>query len=411
MFYSLSSDVYLVKGVSRGCLYDFNHCKLYNLNHNLMDFIDLIDKGNCESTAPFQAEQQVMLDKMIALGLITVRENPEHHDIQELRRDDFRCRFAWIEITNKCNLRCVHCYNESSIQAAKVMSYEDYRLVLDSLLKLGVQKVQIIGGEPFFHRNLLKEMLDYTIGKVPFIEIFTNGTLIPDDWFAFLAQNHIHIALSVYSYESDMHDKVTQCKGSWKRTNKTIRKLKEYHIPYRVCNVLMKGVSLGKKDTDLYTLRKDKDVARMSGRANFNLLSDDLIRKRLITKNSFRYPIRKAFCRGEVSGHNCFADKVYISADLTVYPCVMERRLNHGLVSKDQGIVLKRRILELNKDAIQGCSECEYRYCCFDCRPNSLSGNIYEKPWYCTYNPHTGEWIPEDVFVLQLREKWGGPDD
>lgn len=409
MVYTLFSNVYLVRGASAGCLYDFNKGRLYRLNHNLTNLIDRINNESCD-VAIFDTDQQSVLNKMMELKLITTSESFVHHDIKELKKNDFHCKFAWIEITNKCNLKCIHCYNESNIQADKIMSYEDYKMVIDYLIKLGVRKVQIIGGEPFFYSNLLKRMVDYTIGKFDYIEIFTNGTLVSDDWFEFLAQNQIHMALSVYSYMSDMHDKVTQCKGSFERTNRTIQKLKEYHIPYRVCNVLMNNIELGKKNTPYYTLRKNRDVARMSGRANFGLLSDELIEKRLITQKRFSYPINKAFCENMVSGHNCFANKIYISADLIVYPCVMERRFNHGKLSKNTGIVLNKFIQGLNKDSIQECCACEYRYCCFDCRPNSLSGDRLEKPWYCTYNPYVGEWIPKDTFIMKLKEKWDTSD-
>ena len=48
--------------------------------------------------------------------------------------------------------------------------------------------------------------------------------------------------------------------------------------------------------------------------------------------------------------------------------------------------------------------ECEYRYICFDCRPDSISDNIYEKPWYCTYNPREGKWEDRERFVDDLLE-------
>ena len=167
------------------------------------------------------------------------------------------------------------------------MSLQNYKQVIDNLLELGIQKVQIIGGEPFFDNIILKEMLDYTVGKFQIIEIFTNGTLIPKDWFEYLAQNNIRMALSIYSYDEKIHDSITKVKGSWQRTNQTIAELSRLGIQYRVCNVLMKGVALGEQTTNLYSLSADKDIVRMSGRANFALLTDELIRKKLITKDSF----------------------------------------------------------------------------------------------------------------------------
>ena len=88
---------------------------------------------------------------------------------------------------------------------------------------------------------------------------FTNGTLISPEWFEFLKKNNIHIALSVYSYEAELHDKITGCNGSWEKTNKTIKELKNYEIPYRVCNVLMRGQVLGVV-TDRYKIVQNEEA-------------------------------------------------------------------------------------------------------------------------------------------------------
>lgn len=92
---------------------------------------------------------------------------------------------------------------------------------------------------------------------------------------------------------------------------------------------------------------------------------------------------------------------------MTVFPCVMERRLKHCVIKEDSGITVDNSIRYFNKDRVSECSKCEYRYACFDCRPNSLSGDLYEKPWYCTYNPLSGEWEKEDVFIENLKAMWG----
>ena len=203
-----------------------------------------------------------------------------------------------------------------------------------------------------------------------------------------------------------MHDKVTGCKGSWEKTNKTIEGLKEYGITYRVCNVLMKDIEIGEKNNDLYELSDKKDIVRMSGRADFALLSDELIKKKLITKKTFQVPLKKSLCRTLVSGHNCFMNKIDISSNMEVFPCVMERRIKHCTVTKDKEIALDDSIRNWNKDKVKECCCCEYRYACFDCRPNTLTGNLEEKPWYCTYNPKQGKWKNEDEFLADIKKQW-----
>lgn len=403
MKYTLCENVYIVNGAARSCIYDFNNNRLFSINASLAKELSRIKISGID-TELIDAELRKAVNEMANMGILRESEEIWNRDISEITRGDHSLRFAWIEITQKCNLKCIHCYNESDDNQAMLMNLTDYKMVVDLLYKLKISKIQVIGGEPFLFSKQLKVMLDYTIGKFDFIEIFTNGTLLDDEWFEYLRVNEIAIALSVYSYEAAVHDKVTGMKGSHKNTNDTIQKLKDNHIKYRVCNVLMADVPIGDNNTDLYELSSEKDVVRMTGRANWELLSDELIRKRLITKKTFSKPINKDFCGKTITGHNCFMDKVYVAANLDVYPCVMERRIKHCNIKCLGDLVLNEDIRYMNKDHIEGCQNCEYRYACYDCRPNTLSENVMAKPWYCTYLPEKGEWLDENFFIKMLYE-------
>jgi SPASM domain peptide maturase of grasp-with-spasm system len=51
------------------------------------------------------------------------------------------------------------------------------------------------------------------------------------------------------------------------------------------------------------------------------------------------------------------------------------------------------KIWDLNKDKINICMDCEFRYICTDCRAYLENPNdILSKPLKCGYNPYTGEW-------------------
>ena len=185
MYYSFQKNVYLVKGEKRGCIYDLNNSKLYSINHELTEKLDLVNQGNLCTDITDKSLIQ-MLEKLENLNIIRILVKPESHYLGEIKAADNGCSFAWIEITNKCNLRCIHCYNESDANRNAIMSLDNYKLAIDSLLKLGVRKIQIIGGEPFVYKQLLRSMLDYAIGKFAQIEVFTNGTLVTDEWFEYL---------------------------------------------------------------------------------------------------------------------------------------------------------------------------------------------------------------------------------
>lgn len=404
MLYHFTKNVYLVSGYTNGCIYDLNRCKLYHINRDLKEKLILLDSGLLGDDIE-DAELRDFISFFIDEKVLTLDEDYERNDIRNIAFQNSIIKFAWIEVTDQCNLACRHCYNKSDKNCNGKMTINQFKMVVDVLKKRGVSRIQFIGGEPFIDESLLKEELCYAVGKFEQIEIFTNGTLITNEWIDFFKNNHISVALSVYSYSDKEHDKVTGVKGSWEKTNTAITKLKRFDINYRVCNVLMKDVEIKEKNTDLYRLSENKDIIRMAGRGSLNLLSDDLIRKKLITKKSFMKKINASFIKRMVSGHNCFNSRIYISSNLDVFPCVMERRLKHCNIEECKDILYDELIRKMNKDNIDECKECELRYACFDCRPDSLNTDVLGKPWYCTYNPYRGTWEDEEKFIARLKKK------
>lgn len=396
MKYNLCENVYLVNGRKNSCIYDLNNLKLYHLNQELRDWLKktLTSEKNSDF---LNGEKKDMLIQLINLKLICESNSNEK---KEVKNQEHKINFAWIEITTACNLRCIHCYEESGSSKVTEITMQDFDRVLEQLIQCGVNKIQFIGGEPLIDGEKLIKMIAKSYGKFDSIEVFTNGTLLTDHIINEFKKYQVKVALSVYSYIEGEHDKVTKVPGSWKKTNGAINRLKENNIPYRVCNVLMKNVKVGEQNTNLYRLSKRKDVVRMSGRANVNLLDPELIKKKLITEEYFTRKLDKNLFERMKNGHNCFATKIYVAADLTIYPCVMERRIKHGNIREHSlKEILDENIMGLKKDEIEGCGECEFRYACFDCRPNSFSLNVREKPWYCTYDPINGIWLDVDEFI------------
>lgn len=140
MFYSLEKNVYLVVGAEKSCIYDFNNSKLYHINNalseKLQEILDTVIKE-------LDTELRIILEKFEELGLIKKTGKAQSKNISEIRKINTRCKFAWIEITNKCNLKCIHCYNESEIIRKNVMSIENYKLVVDCLLNEKIKKFRL----------------------------------------------------------------------------------------------------------------------------------------------------------------------------------------------------------------------------------------------------------------------------
>ena len=69
------------------------------------------------------------------------------------------CRVNTLQIfiTNKCNLRCKGCFARHAMGEDRVdMNVGEYERAIWSFVEKGGQKINLLGGEPFLHPNLLK---------------------------------------------------------------------------------------------------------------------------------------------------------------------------------------------------------------------------------------------------------------
>jgi radical SAM protein with 4Fe4S-binding SPASM domain len=81
-------------------------------------------------------------------------------------------------ITRACNLKCVHCYNDSGAsKAGDELSTDEAKAVLDDLVQFGVPSVLFSGGEPLMRPDLF-ELIGYAVERGVRTVISTNGTLI-----------------------------------------------------------------------------------------------------------------------------------------------------------------------------------------------------------------------------------------
>jgi len=61
------------------------------------------------------------------------------------------------------------------------------------------------------------------------------------------------------------------------------------------------------------------------------------------------------------------------------------------------------QLWNINKDQIETCKDCEFRYICTDCRAFRTENNkIYSKPSKCLYDPYTAEWAFEKEPLLSV---------
>src|SRR5215470_4992195 len=117
--------------------------------------------------------------------------------------------FLWLEITQKCNLECIHCYADSSPHAPLFgrMRKSDWISVIDDAASVGCRAIQFIGGEPTVHPDLNLFIFRARSRGVELIEVYTNATALTKERLNFFRENGVSVATSFYSCRGEVHEK------------------------------------------------------------------------------------------------------------------------------------------------------------------------------------------------------------
>jgi len=86
-----------------------------------------------------------------------------------------------LAVTDRCNLRCFYCMPEEGIDwlsRKELMSYEEMLRACALLVKMGIEKIRITGGEPFVRKDIMPFLKD--LSRLPGLQeitLTTNGVL------------------------------------------------------------------------------------------------------------------------------------------------------------------------------------------------------------------------------------------
>ena len=227
--------------------------------------------------------------------------------------------FLWLELTNRCNLECIHCYADSrpTEPINQQMSYHNWLTVLRDAFTLGCRRVQFIGGEPTLHPHLIQLIIDATNVGYDFIEVYTNGTLLQDALLDVFTAFNVRLAFSLYGSDAEIHEKITQRQGSYVRTIRNLRKALDCGLTVRVAVIAMSENSF-----DIH--------ATMDGLHSLGVESIGTDRLRGIGRGKAQLDATDDF--GELCGA-CGRGQLAINAQGNVFPCVFSRFCNLGNAS------------------------------------------------------------------------------
>ncbi|MBG9374844.1 GTP 3',8-cyclase MoaA [Panacibacter sp. DH6] len=92
-----------------------------------------------------------------------------------------KINYVRLAVTDRCNLRCFYCMPEHGLDwlsRNELMSYEEMMRICSILVKMGVEKIRITGGEPFVRKDIMQFLTALSkLNGLQHLTLTTNGVL------------------------------------------------------------------------------------------------------------------------------------------------------------------------------------------------------------------------------------------
>jgi len=285
----------------------------------------------------------------------------------------------FIELTDRCNESCIHCYAESSPQRSARLSREEIRRVLEEASGLGRPVVQFTGGDPLLHPDLGFALQTAHALGLETLEVYTNGLALSETLLSTLLPHRPSFAFSVYSSEAAVHDAITQTPGSLSRTIKAMHRVRQAGLPMRVGIILMPENRDSEEATTAYLQQElgldaadiGIDVVRSTGRGEYMHDAQASTSGRQHFRHRPDSPSEEQqSVPAQGKSITVRRGKLCISASGDVFPCIFSRRTRLGNIRNH---ALHDILTSLNQRTLSTPSTERWMHCreslsCSDCQ-------------------------------------------
>jgi len=160
-------------------------------------------------------------------GIVATARSIAKYGLTVPQRWEFPLFVVW-NFTNRCNLRCRHCYQSSGPELPNdELSLDEKLKLIDQLNRMFVPMVALAGGEPTLSDHLepvLARCQSYGIHTT----IATHGALLTGDRCRRLADLGVrYVEVSLDSIDPETHDLFRGIPGTWKRAVQGIKNVVE----------------------------------------------------------------------------------------------------------------------------------------------------------------------------------------
>ncbi|VVB87188.1 Coenzyme PQQ synthesis protein E [uncultured archaeon] len=223
---------HILRKIESYFVYDIRRDELYELDEEAFNFLRKCDGRNSFSDLSVNDETNETIRSMLDEGIILIKDGDNFREIKIPHSPLPSLRYLLLNITDKCNLACRHCYFGNKENSE--MDNEIFENTVSQFEAMGGLKIMISGGEPLLHSGFW-EFMEILPSYELRVVVLSNGTLI-DKKAARKLSRYVHeVQVSIDGIHS--HD-LLRGKGSYARSMKGISNLIESGVPVSIATMI-----------------------------------------------------------------------------------------------------------------------------------------------------------------------------
>jgi radical SAM protein with 4Fe4S-binding SPASM domain len=221
------SEGFVLKWLESPSLYDIKKDELYEVDEGAFHYLrECTSPEGCDSD---DAERE-FIDYCLSEGILTA--NPV-----DVKRPPVilspvpSLRYLELQITDKCNLRCRHCY--IGVPQNRELSIPELKSVLAEFENLQGLRLLITGGEPLMHSHFAEFnalLPEYAYRKI----LFTNGLLLDQKLLSELHVDEIQFSIDGMEHGHD----TLRGKGTFRKVMKSVEMALGFGMPVSVATMV-----------------------------------------------------------------------------------------------------------------------------------------------------------------------------
>lgn len=401
---SLSYEPIEIKEAAESILKNFKDATLSQVINDATEYFDslvpagILSKGQTQKECisnrlSFSYDHQNELRKRFE----SFNQIDEDTSAQLKPQRDIKLKSLHIELTSRCNERCIHCYIPNE-QKTTDMSMNTFNKLFNEIQSMEVRNVILSGGECMLHPSFLYILKRFKAENIH-VTLLSNLTLLNQEIIDVLSSGLLSsVQISLFSLDEKKHDRITQIEGSWKMTMQNIEKLRQANIPIKIASQCFNATISSVEEIMIWCVQQgyaysidldivgkiDGDISNLHNRVDDLSLYQKIIEIKDKLNPAF---VDKLYVGNCPDYHICNVGTsiLSISPSGNVYPCVGFTSCKLGNINESSLFDIWENSTELNRlralrlKDFPMCVKCEDKDYCSVCMQYnaSVTGDIF----------------------------------